>query len=68
MQPAWTNLKDDSVDTHGATAGMKAVAQMVRELPQAKADGLPALEAGDSYYSAVLLLLAKTALRERPKT
>jgi len=67
VQPAWTNLKDDSVDSGGATTGMKAVAQMVRE-PQAKADSLPALDAGDSYYSAVLLLLAKTALRERPKT
>jgi endo-1,4-beta-D-glucanase Y len=65
-QPSWTNLKDDSVDTHGAPAGMKAVAFVVREGAQARADRLPALEAGESYYSAVLLLLTKMALRERP--
>jgi len=37
----------------------------VRELPRASAERLPALEQGQSYYSSVLLLLAKVALRER---
>lgn len=63
--PAWTNLKDDSVDTHGAGQGVRAIAQVVAEHPRARADRLPALERGQSYYSSVLLLLAKLALRER---
>jgi endoglucanase len=63
--PAWTNLKDDSIDSRGAGAGVRAVAQLTREWPQARAERLPALEAGQSYYSAVLLLLCKLALRER---
>src|SRR5688572_23233707 len=63
--PAWTNLKDDSIDSRGADAGIRAVAQLVRDGPQAKADRLPALDRGQSYYSAVLLLLCKVALRER---
>lgn len=63
--PAWTNLKDDSVDSHGAGSGIRAIAQMVAEHPQARADRLPALDRDQSYYSAVLLLLCKIALRER---
>jgi endoglucanase len=63
--PAFTNLKDDSVDSHGAGQGIRAIAQAVREHPQARADRLPALERGQSYYSSVLLLLVKVALRER---
>jgi len=63
--PAYTNLKDDSVDSHGAGQGIRAIAQAVREHPQARAERLPALDRGQPYYSAVLLLLAKVALRER---
>ena len=63
--PAWTNLKDDSIDSRGADAGIRSVAQLVRDWPQARADRLPALDRGQSYYSAVLLLLCKVALRER---
>jgi endo-1,4-beta-D-glucanase Y len=63
--PAWTNLKDDSVDSHGASPGVRAIAQMVAEYPQARAERLPALDRQQSYYSAVLLLLCKIALRER---
>jgi endoglucanase len=63
--PAWTNLKDDSVDSHGASLGVRAIAQMVAEYPQARADRLPALDREQSYYSSVLLLLCKIALRER---
>lgn len=63
--PAWTNLNDDGVDSHGAGQGMRAVAQAVGEYPDAIADSLPALGRGESYYSAVLLMLCKMALRER---
>ena len=63
--PAWTNLKDDSVDTHGASKGVRAIAQAVADYPRVRADRLPALERGQPYYSSVLLILAKVALRER---
>jgi endo-1,4-beta-D-glucanase Y len=63
--PAFTNLRDNSIDSEGAGAGIRAVAQAVRDHPQARADRLPALDRGESYYSAALLLLTKAALRER---
>lgn len=63
--PAWTNLKDDSVDSHGSEAGIRAIASMVGAYPNASASSLPPLEEGQPYYSAVLLLLCKVALRER---
>jgi endo-1,4-beta-D-glucanase Y len=63
--PAWTNLGDDSVDSHGAGAGIRTIARVVAEYPRMRADRLPALESGQSYYSSVLLLLCKAALRER---
>ena len=43
-------------------------AQALGDYPRAKAERLPALDAGESYYSAVLLLLCKIALRERAET
>ena len=63
--PAFTNFRDDSIDSQGAAAGIRAVAQVTRDYPQPRADRLPALEKGESYYSSALLLLAKVALRER---
>lgn len=63
--PAWTNLKDDSVDSRDALAGIRAIAQWVGDHPNGKAARLPALDAQQSYYSAALLLLCKMALNER---
>ena len=63
--PSFTNLKDDSVDSRDAEAGIRAIAQLVAEHPNAKASRLPALDARQSYYQAVLLLLCKMALAER---
>jgi len=63
--PAFTNLRDDSVDSRGAEQGIRTIAQVVREHPNARAERLAPLERGQSYYSSVLLLLAKVALRER---
>jgi endo-1,4-beta-D-glucanase Y len=63
--PAFTNLRDNSIDSEGAGAGIRAVAQAARDHPQARADRLPALDRGEPYYSAALLLLTKVALRER---
>jgi len=63
--PAFTNLKDDSVDSRGGGAGIRAVAQLVAAYPRIGTARLPALEPGESYYSAALLLLSKIAIRER---
>ena len=63
--PAWTNLKDDSVDSRGAEAGIRAVAKVVGDYPRTSAGSLPPLARGQSYYSSALLLLCKIALRER---
>ena len=63
--PAFTNLKDDSVDSHGGGVGIRAIARAVADYPQPRAGRLPPLGREPSYYSAVLLLLCKVALRER---
>lgn len=63
--PAWTNLKDDSIDSHGAGAGIRAIAQTIGDYPRPRAERLPSLDKDQPYYSAVLLLLCKIALRER---
>jgi endoglucanase len=63
--PAFTNLGDDSVDTHGGGVGVRAIAQLATAYPRLAAVRLPPLEAGESYYSATLLLLAKITIRER---
>jgi endoglucanase len=66
--PAFTNLKDDSVDSNDAPQGVRAIAQAVADYPRARPDRLPDLERGQSYYSSVLLILTKIALRERGET
>jgi endoglucanase len=63
--PAFTNLRDDSVDTKGGGVGIRAIALLAAGYPRIAAVRLPALEAGESYYSSVLLLLTKIAIRER---
>lgn len=63
--PAWTSLKDDSVDSFDAMAGIRGIAQWVGDYPNGQAAKLPALDERQAYYSAVLLLLCKMALGER---
>lgn len=63
--PAFTNLLDDSVDSHGAGIGIRGIARAVADYPDVRAERLPELGADTSYYQAVLLLLCKAALRER---
>ncbi|HUP96653.1 MAG TPA: glycosyl hydrolase family 8 [Usitatibacter sp.] len=63
--PAWTNLKDDSIDSHGAGQGVRAIARLVAGYPGTRAGSLPPLEREQGYYSSVLVLLCKVALRER---
>lgn len=63
--PAWTNLKDDSVDSYDAPAGIRGIALWVGDYPNGQATRLPALDERQTYYSAALLLLCKMAQRER---
>lgn len=63
--PAWVNLNDDSVDSHGAQAGIRAVAAVTAAYPDLEKVRLPALDDKDPYYSAALLLLTKVMLCER---
>jgi endoglucanase len=66
--PAWTALADDSVDSHNAPPGIQAVISLTRLKASAKSRQvklrLPRLVAGQDYYSASLLLLAKVAAQE----
>lgn len=65
--PAWTNLKDDSVDSYDASAGIHRVAQWLLAYPRTPAPlKLPAGEK-QGYYSSVLLLLTEMAMSERKK-
>ncbi|HEY5995290.1 MAG TPA: glycosyl hydrolase family 8 [Gallionellaceae bacterium] len=63
--PAWTNLKNDSVDSYDASAGIHRVAQWVLAYPRTPTPlkTLPADKPG--YYSSVLLLLTEMAISER---
>jgi endo-1,4-beta-D-glucanase Y len=60
--PPWTDLTMDSVASHDAPAGIRAIARLATEGPGAD---LPGLDDRQDYYSASLLLLAKLAQRER---
>jgi endoglucanase len=59
--PPWTDLLQDSVSSHDAPAGMRAIARLVT---MGGDSPLPDLEPGQDYYSASLLLLSKLAQRE----
>lgn len=63
--PAWTNLKNDSVDSYDASAGIHSIAQWVLDYPRtpAPAQDLPNDKQG--YYSSALLLLTEMAMAER---
>jgi endoglucanase len=63
--PAWTNLNDDSVDSRGASAGIRAIAQWTSTYASGQVITLPALDERQPYYSAALLLLCKMAINER---
>jgi endoglucanase len=62
-QPSWTNFNDNAVASYPASAGFAAVAQLVDMLLTGRtADAvMPSLSAADDYYSASLVLLARTA-------
>lgn len=62
--PAWTNLADDSIDSFGASPGMKAIRDWVKT-GRPPVINLSALsESG--YYSATLAMLTQVAARQAP--
>lgn len=62
--PAWTDVRDDSVDSYNASVGIQAISQLVLRNASASVLPLPPLDERQDYYSAILLLLAKTAFAE----
>ena len=63
--PGWTNLKDDSVGSHDALKGVRAIAVLVAASPNPGRAALPEMDESQPYYSDVLLLLVKMMLWER---
>ena len=63
--PAWTDLKDDSVDSYDASAGIHALAQWVLAYPRTPATGQYQPGEKQGYYSSSLLLLTEMAISER---
>lgn len=66
--PAWTNLRDNSVDSYDALAGVHAIAAFTKAVatqPASQPPRLPSLDSEQDYYSASLLLLTKVAVVER---
>jgi endo-1,4-beta-D-glucanase Y len=63
--PAWTRLRDDSVDSHDALKGVHAIAAAVEAYPNLDQARLPGLDDAQPYYSDALLMLTKLMLWER---
>ncbi len=62
--PPWTDLQSGEQADYDASPGIKAVAALVDATMTGDPISLPPLDAEQDYYSASLLLLAKTAWRE----
>ncbi|MHA1564818.1 MAG: glycosyl hydrolase family 8 [Alphaproteobacteria bacterium] len=65
--PPWTDLASGEQADYDASPGIKAVAAMVGASVARQPISLPALDEQQDYYSASLLLLAKTAWAESPR-
>jgi len=68
MFAAWTNLDDDSLDSHGASAGVRSVALLTRLLDAEHPGAIlvwPGLGPDETYYSATLALAARLVAAER---
>lgn len=63
--PAWTNLKNDSVDSYDASEGIHRVAQWVLDYPRYPPPTRWQPDARQGYYSSALLLLTEMAIAER---
>lgn len=63
--PAWTNLADDSIDSHDMSQGMRAIVHLSMAAPGRPKNPLPALAEDETYYSAAMLLLSKAVIADR---
>jgi endoglucanase len=63
--PAWTNLKNDCVDSYDASAGIHRIAHWVMQYPRTPAAPKTPPAADEGYYSAALMLLVEMAMAER---
>ena len=61
--PAWTSLKDDSVDSHDASAGIHQLAQWIVGQPHTPASNHSST--ADGYYSTALIMLVDQAHKDR---
>lgn len=62
--PAWTDVRDDSIDSYNASVGIQAISQLLLRNASAPDLSWPPLDERQDYYSAILLLLTKTAFAE----
>lgn len=62
--PAWTDVRDDSVDSYNASAGIRAVGLLLRRQEFPAGISWPPLDTQQDYYSSLLLLLAQSAHAE----
>lgn len=63
--PGWTRVDDDSVDSHDALKGVRAIAAAVNAYPALGKTQLPGSGPSEPYYSDALLMLTKVMLWER---
>lgn len=62
--PAWTDVRDDSIDSYNASAGMEAIVRLTLRDTAATRLPLPPLDERQDYYASILLLLTKAAFSE----
>lgn len=63
--PAWTNLRNDSVDSYDASPGIHRLAQWVLAYPRMPRPAQEPAGGKQGYYSSALFLLAEMAMSER---
>jgi endoglucanase len=74
VMPAWADLRADSVSPYRASSGIQAILRLAQARQPADAElatpgmtamvAVPAVDEANDYYSAVLTLLARLALRD----
>ncbi len=62
FMPAWTNLRNNCMDSYDAPPGFKAIHALIRKQIKHQWWRLPSASKDDNYYSASLTLLSRLAL------
>jgi len=65
--PAWTDLTDDSIDSHNAPPGIRAIASLTTRYPKVRSARVTGFADEQDYYSYALLLLSEMMLEERSR-